>query len=125
MMATIKLKRLKVNMPDEGRIISIVWQDVANPLRDPNGVILRTDQINPNTGILIPQYPEFVETVAIPDPAPTTQDEIDALITPALENVKIRAQVRANNQTAKTAIRTFVNTLNQADRIDFEGEVPL
>jgi len=124
-MATIKLQRLKVNMPDEGRIIRIVWRDIANPLRDENGAILRTDQINPVTGILIPQYPEFAETVAIPNPAPTTQAEIDALITPALENVKIRAQVRADNIAARTSIKTFVNTLNVTDRIDFEGTVTL
>jgi hypothetical protein len=124
-MATIKLQRLKVIMPDEGRIIRIVWRGIGNPLRDENGVILRTDQVNPTTGILIPQYPEFAETVAIPNPAPATQAEIDALITPALENVKIRAQVRADNITARTSIKTFVNTLNVSDRIDFEGTVTL
>lgn len=124
-MAGIKLKRLKVNMPDEGRIILIVWQDVANPLRDENGVIQRTDILNPATGLNFPRYPEFAENVAIPSPAPTTQGEIDALITPALENVKIRAQIRADNQAAKTSIKTFVNTLNVSDRIDFEGTVTL
>lgn len=124
-MTTIKLKRLKVNMPDDGRSIRVVWQDVANPVRDENGVIKRTSIINPVTGLLIPEYPEFEEIIAIPSPAPLTQDEIDDLIAPALENVKIRAQVRANNQADKTSIRTFVNALNLADRIDFEGTVTL
>lgn len=112
-------------MPDEGRIIRIVWQDIGNPLRDADGVVIRTDVINPTTGLLIPAYPEFAETVAIPNPAPATQAEIDALITPALENVKIRAQVRADNIAARTSIKTFVNTLNVSDRIDFEGTVTL
>jgi hypothetical protein len=116
---------MKANTPDEGRSIHIVWQDIGNPLRDPNGVILRTDVMNAAGTALIPQYPEFGETVAIPIPAPTTQAEIDALISPALENVKMRAQIRANNTEAKTSIRTFVNALNQADRIDFEGTVTI
>lgn len=110
-------------MPDDGRSIRVVWQDVANPLRDESGVVIRTSVINPTTGLLIPAYPEFEEMIAIPSPAPLTQDEIDDLIAPALENVKIRAQVRANNQADKTSIRSFVNALNLADRIDFEGTV--
>jgi hypothetical protein len=124
-MASIKLRRLKANTPDEGRSIQVVWQDIANPLRDENGVIRRSEIMNAAGTALIPYYPEFGETVAIPNPAPTTQEAIDALIAPALENVKIRAQVRANNTEAKTSIRTFVNALNQTDRIDFEGTVTL
>lgn len=124
-MATIKLRRLKANIPDEGRNIRIVWQDLANPLRTPEGVIIRTDIPHPVTGVLIPAYPEFEEYVAIPADAQASQEYIDALILPALENAKRRAQVRADNIAAKTVIRTFVNALNQADRIDFEGTVEL
>lgn len=88
-----------------------------------NATIMRSDIINPVTGLLFPQYPEFVYTILIPTPVPTTQAAINALVdnSPELEQAKIAAQIRAENITAKTAIRTFVNVLNTGNKIDFEG----
>lgn len=119
----IKLRRKKVNMPDQGRVITVVWEDLFNPLRDENGVIMRSDILNPVTGLNFPQYPEFVRNIIIPNPPPTTQAEIGALIdnSPELESVKAEAQARADNIIAKTAIRNFVNILNGTAKIDFEG----
>ena len=123
----IKLRRKKVNMPDQGRVITVVWEDLFNPLRDESGVIIRTDVLNPNTGQLVPAYPEFVRNIIIPLPVPTTQAGVDALIdnSDELDSVKAEAQARADNITAKTAIRTFVNALNASSKIDFEGVVDL
>ena len=119
----IKLRRKKVNMPDQGRVITVVWEDLYNPLRDESGVIIRTDVLNTVTGLLFPAYPEFVRNIIIPTPVPTTKDEIDALIdnSPELTSVKEEAQARADNITAKTAIRNFVNVLNSTNKIDFDG----
>jgi hypothetical protein len=119
----IKLRRKKVVIPDEGRVIRVVWEDLFNPLRDENGVVLRTDVINTVTGLLFPQYPEFAFSITIPDPAPTTQAEINALVDDSaeLQEAKRQAQTRANNMDAKTAIRNFVNVLNASNKIDFEG----
>lgn len=119
----IKLRRKKVNMPDQGRVITVVWEDLFNPLRDENGVIMRSDILNPVTGLNFPQYPEFPRNIIIPTPPPATQAEIDALIdnSPELESVKAEAQARADNLIAKTAIRNFVNVLNSTNKIDFEG----
>jgi hypothetical protein len=123
MVETIKLRRKKVNMPDGGRTINVVWEDLFNPMRDSNGAVIRTDVINPNTGQLIPEYPEFPFSITIPDPAPTTQAQVDALVdnSPELQEAKRQAQVRANNIAAKTSIRNFVNVLNAGNKIDFEG----
>jgi hypothetical protein len=119
----IKLRRKKVVMPDQGRTITVVWEDLFNPLRDENGVVLRTDVLNPVTGLLFPQYPEFAFSVTIPDPAPTTQAAVDALIdnSPELQEAKRQAQTRANNIVAKTAIRNFITVLNTGNKIDWDG----
>jgi hypothetical protein len=123
MVVTIKLRRKKVNMPDQGRVITVVWEDLFNPLIDSNGVIIRSDIINPVSGLLFPQYPEFVYSITIPFPVPTTQAAINALVdnSPELELAKIAAQTRAENIAAKAVIRTFVNVLNSGNKIDFEG----
>jgi hypothetical protein len=119
----IKLRRKKIVMPDQGRTITVVWEDLYNPLRDENGVVIRTDVMNTVTGLLFPAYPEFVFQITIPNPAPTTQAEVDALIdnSPELQEAKRQAQTRANNITAKTSIRNFVNVLNSTNKIDFDG----
>lgn len=126
-MAGIKLRRKIVNMPDQGRVIKVVWEDLFNPMRDENGVIKRTDVLNPVTGVLIPEYPEFPRNITIPTPPPKTRAEVDALIdnSPELESVKLEAQARADNITAKASIRTFVNLLNSSNKIDFEGVVTI
>lgn len=33
-MATIKMRRLRANIPDEGRNIVLVWEDRGNPMKD-------------------------------------------------------------------------------------------
>jgi hypothetical protein len=123
MTVDIKLRRKKVVMPDEGRVIRVVWEDLLNPLRDETGQIIRTDVLNPVTGLLFPAYPEFVFSITIPDPAPTTQAEINLLVdnSAELQEAKRQAQSRANNIAAKTSIRNFVNVLNSSNKIDFEG----
>ena len=119
----IKLRRKKVNMPDQGRVITVVWEDLYNPLRDENGVIKRTEVPNPVTGLNFPEYPEFVRSIIIPTQVPTTRAAVDALIdtSPELASVKAEAQARADDIIAKSAIRNFVNTLNSTNKIDFEG----
>jgi hypothetical protein len=123
MTVDIKLRRKKVVMPDEGRVIRVVWEDIFNPLRDENGIVIRTDVFNPATGLLFPAYPEFAFSIMIPDPAPATQTEVNALIdnSAELQEAKKQAQTRANNYAAKTSIRNFVNVLNSSNKIDFEG----
>jgi hypothetical protein len=127
-MATIKMRRLRANMPDEGRNIVLVWEDRGNPMKDSEGNIIYTDVLGQN-GKPLPLYKEFSVPVQIPYDLPATTAERTALITSlkdqALEVAKIQAQKRANDLEDKNILRTLIKDLNQTVGIDFEGEVEL
>ena len=127
-MATIKMRRLRANMPDEGRNIVLVWEDRGNPMKDSEGNIIYTDVLGQN-GRPLPLYKEFPVPVQIPYDLPTTTAERTALITAlkdqALEVAKIQAQKRANDMADKSIVRSLVTALNQTTGIDFEGTVEL
>ena len=125
-MATIKMRRLRANMPDEGRNLVLVWEDRGNPMRDAEGNIIYTDVLGQN-GKPLPLYKEFPVPVQIPYDLPATTEERTALVTAlkdqALEVAKIQAQKRANDMADKNIIRSLVTALNQTTGIDFEGTV--
>lgn len=127
-MATIKMRRLRANMPDEGRNIVLVWEDRGNPMKDSEGNIIYTDVLGQN-GKPLPLYKEFPVTVQIPYDLPATTAERTALITAlkdqALEVAKVQAQKRANDMADKNTIRSLVTALNQTLGIDFEGTVEI
>jgi hypothetical protein len=127
-MATIKMRRLRANMPDEGRNIVLVWEDRGNPMKDSEGNIIYTDVLGQN-GKPLPLYKEFSVPVQIPYDLPATTAERTALITSlkdqALEVAKIQAQKRANDLEDKNILRAMIKELNQTVGIDFEGEVEL
>ena len=127
-MATIKMRRLRANMPDEGRNIVLVWEDRGNPMKDSEGNIIYTDVLGQN-GKPLPLYKEFSVPVQIPYDLPATTAERTALITAlkdqALEVAKIQAQKRANDMADKGIVRSLVTALNQSTGIDFEGTVEL
>jgi len=127
-MATIKMRRLRANMPDEGRTLVLVWEDRGNPMRDSEGNIIYTDVLGQN-GLPLPLYKEFPVNVQIPYNLPATTAERTALITSlkdqALEQAKVQAQKRANDMADKTILRSLVTSLNQTLGIDFEGTVEI
>lgn len=125
-MATIKMRRLRANMPDEGRNIVLVWEDRGNPMKDSEGNIIYTDVLGQN-GLPLPLYKEFSVNVQIPYNLPATAAERTALVTAlkdeALEQAKLHAQKRANDMADKGIVRSLVTALNQTTGIDFEGTV--
>ena len=125
-MATIKMRRLRANSPDEGRSIVLTWEDRGNPMRDSDGNIILTDVLGQN-GLPLPLYKEFPITVQIPYNLPTTAAERTTLVTAlkdqALEQAKIQAQKRANDMADKEILRTLITTINTTLGIDFEGTV--
>jgi hypothetical protein len=125
-MATIKMRRLRADSPDEGRTIKIICEDRGNPMKDPDGNIIYTDVLGQN-GLPLPLYKEFSVPVQIPYNLPATAAERTALITSlkdqALEVAKVQAQKRANDLEDKNILRTLIKDLNQTVGIDFEGEV--
>lgn len=127
-MPTIRLRRMKATTPDEGRVLTLVWEDRANPLIDESGNIIYTSKFN-EAGNLIPAYPEFAVNVALPYSLPADQTELQALVIglkdQALESAKIAAQKRANDLSDKNKIRSIVTLLNSERGIDFNGEVDL
>ena len=122
------MRRLRANMPDEGRNIVLVWEDRGNPMKDSEGNIIYTDVLGQN-GKPLPLYKEFPVPVQIPYDLPATAAERTALITAlkdqALEVAKIQAQKRANDMADKNIVRSLVTALNQTTGIDFEGTVEL
>ena len=56
-MATIKMRRLRANMPDEGRNIVLVWEDRGNPMKDSEGNIIYTDVLGQNGLLQCSQIP--------------------------------------------------------------------
>ena len=127
-MTTIKMRRLRANMPDEGRNIVLVWEDRGNPMKDSEGNIIYTDVLGQN-GQPLPLYKEFPVNVQIPYNLPATTAERTALITAlkdqALEVAKVQAQIRANDMADKSIVRSLVTALNQTTGIDFECTVEI
>ena len=127
-MATIKMRRLRANAPDEGRNIVITWEDRGNPMKDSEGNVILTDVLGQN-GLPLPLYKEFPIPVQIPYNLPETAAERTALVTAlkdqALEQAKIQAQKRANDMADKAILRSLITALNQSAGIDFEGTVEI
>lgn len=122
--ASIKLERKKVDLPDDSLKLHIVYQDIATPLTDETGNIIYTSKVDEN-GQLIPEYPEYVVDIDIPDDATPSADLITSLISQALDSAKIKAQCHANNEEKKKALKPFVDNIADLTPVEYEGTVDL
>lgn len=120
----IKLVRKKASVSDFGRNLIFVYREMNFPLTDETGVVKFTSEIGAD-GNPIPEYYDFVVSVAIPSPMPTTvalrQAMLNDLKAQADAQAKLIAQKRANDIVDKNKIKNIVKLLNDDTGVVFEG----
>lgn len=121
---TIQLKSKSANSPDQSRNVIFGWIDKDNPLIDSDGNVMMSTELD-NDGNAIPQYMEFVISMLIPLPLPTTAalrlTMMNDLKAQALELAKAQASERAYNIADKNKIRALIRAINDAKGIDYSG----
>lgn len=121
--ASIKLERTQVLIPDDSLKLHVKYLDLANPLTDQDGNPISTSEVGED-GQLIPEYPEYVTDIDIPENSTPSADLITSLLAQALDSIKIEAQIHANQEELKASLKPFVDNVS-VSTVEFEGTVDL
>ncbi len=114
-MAIITLVRKTLSIPDDGLKLYIVYEDQGNPLKDSDGNIQYTDKLD-DTGQIIPEYPEYVVSVALPELPDGLGLPSEATVTSLLIAALELAKTQAADNVAKAELRdAYKSVLKSVD----------
>ncbi len=112
-MAEVILRRKKIPyVPDNSSNIVVVFEDIANPLLDEQGNVILTSTLS-DDGNPLPEYPEIVVNVPIPEGTAIDAVLIESLMSDALAAGTQQAQERVNRQELRAAIKPLLDVYEQ------------